>query len=116
VRVLLAVHAHGRYCAKLLQAWGGELGTFVGSKKGEKFLTELQAISIKDIREVIRRLIDQGLDKTCPERMDDQQLLVVMSATVLHMPLVTQLHSNTRVITKVSMNIVTIRKFTLPAL
>jgi hypothetical protein len=32
--------------------------------------------------------------------MDDQQLLVVMTATVRHMPLVTQLIRNTSVITK----------------
>ena len=88
------------YCAKLLQAWGGELGTFKDSQDGGKFLSALEKISIKDIREVIRKLIDQGLDKVCPERMDDQQLLVVMSATVRHMPLVTQLHQNTSVITK----------------
>ena len=42
----------------------------------------------------------QGLDKECPERMDEQQLLVVMGATIRHMPLVTQLRENTRVITK----------------
>ena len=89
-----------KYCAKLLQGWGGELGTFKDSKEGLTFLTELEQISIKSIREVIRRLIDQGLDKVCPDRMNDQQLLVVMSATVRHMPLVTQLHRNTSVITK----------------
>jgi len=41
----------------------------------------------------------QGLDKVCPERMDDQQLLVVMTATIRHMPLVKQLRENTSVIT-----------------
>ena len=89
-----------KYCAKLLQGWGGELGTFKGTKAGEMFLSDLAQISIKSVREVIRRLIDQGLDKECPERMDDQQMLVVMTATVRHMPLVTQLHINTAVITK----------------
>ena len=89
-----------KYCAKLLQGWGGELGTFKGTKEGDTFLNDLEQISIKSIRAVIRRLIDQGLDKECPERMDDQQLLVVMTATVRHMPLVTQLHRNTSVITK----------------
>ena len=89
-----------KYCAKLLQGWGGELGTFKGTKVGDKFLADLNDISIKNIREVIRKLIDQGLDKECPERMDDNELLVVMTATIRHMPLVTQLHSNTAVITK----------------
>ena len=84
----------------MLQGWGGELGTFKGTKEGENFLNDLEQISIKSIRAVIRKLIDQGLDKECPERMDDQQLLVVMTATVRHMPLVTQLHRNTSVITK----------------
>ena len=89
-----------KYCAKLLQGWGGELGTFKGSEEGDEFLTSLEVISIKSIREVIRRLIDQGMDKVCPERMDDQQLIVCMTATVRHMPLVTQLHRNTSIITK----------------
>ena len=89
-----------KYCAKLLQGWGGELGTFKGSEEGDEFLTSLEVISIKSIREVIRRLIDQGMDKVCPERMDDQQLIVCLTATVRHMPLVTQLHRNTSIITK----------------
>ena len=89
-----------RYCAKLLQGWGGELGTFKNTPDGIKFLASLEEISIKSIRQVIRKLIDQGLDKECPDRMDDQQLLVVMTATIRHMPLVLQLHTNTRVITK----------------
>jgi hypothetical protein len=50
-------------------------------------------------REVIGKLITQGHDKVCPERMDVQELLVVMTATIRHMPLVTQLHKNTSVIT-----------------
>ena len=48
-----------KYCAKLLQGWGGDLGTFKGTKTGDKFLTELENISIKNIRKVIKRLIDQ---------------------------------------------------------
>ena len=51
-------------------------------------------------REIIGKLITQGHDKICPQRMDDQELLVVMTATIRHMPLVTQLHRNTSVITK----------------
>jgi len=50
-------------------------------------------------REVIGKLITQGHDKVCPERMDVQELLVAMTATIRHMPLVTQLHKNTSVIT-----------------
>jgi hypothetical protein len=69
-----------RYCAKLLQGWGGELGTFKNTPEGSKFLASLEAISIKSIRQVIRKLIDQGLDKECPDRMDDQQLLGVAAA------------------------------------
>ena len=48
----------------------------------------------------MKRLMDQGLDKVCPVRMSDQQLQVVMSSTIRHMPLVTQLHRNTSKITK----------------
>ena len=89
-----------KYCAKLLQGWGGELGTFKGTPQGDSFWHDLENVSIASIREVIRKLIDQGLDKHCPQRMDDQQLVVVMSATARHMPLVTQLHTNTAIITK----------------
>jgi hypothetical protein len=63
-------------------------------------MASLDEISIKSIRQVIRKLIDQGHDKACPDRLDDQQLLVVMAATIRHMPLVTQLLENTRIITK----------------
>ena len=97
-----------KYCAKLLQGWGGELGTFKNTKEGTAFLSALEHVSISNIREVIRKLIDQGLDKECPERMDDQQLLVVMTATARHMPLVTQLHTNTSVITREIMHFKTI--------
>jgi hypothetical protein len=67
---------------QLLQGWGGELGNFKNTKEGQAFLNELDQISIQSIRGVIRKLIDQGLDKEHRERMTNQQLLVVMSATV----------------------------------
>jgi hypothetical protein len=73
---------------QLLQGWGGELGNFKNTKEGQAFLNELDQISIQSIRGVIRKLIDQGLDKEHPERMTNQQLLVVMSATV-STPLIT---------------------------
>ena len=88
------------YCAKLLQGWGGELGTFQGSKQGEVFLAELEKIDIKAVRQVIRKLIDQGLDTNYAERMSEEELKVVMSATAKHMPLVKTLHRNTTMITK----------------
>lgn len=50
-----------KYCAKLLQGWGGELGTFKDSKEGASFLAALDLIPIRSIREVIRKLIDQVL-------------------------------------------------------
>ena len=75
-------------CLQLLQGWGGELGNFKNTKEGQAFLNELDQISIQSIRVVIRKLIDQGLDKEHPERMTNQQLLVVMSATV-STPLIT---------------------------
>jgi len=39
-----------KFCAKLLQGWGGELGTFKGTKIGDGFLADLNDISIKSIR------------------------------------------------------------------
>ena len=71
-----------RYCAKLLQAWGGELGTYNNTKEGEAFLAQLQSISIKTVRLLISKLIGQGLDRKAPNRMSDDELQIVMSATV----------------------------------
>jgi len=88
-----------KYCAKLLQAWGGELGTYKGTKEGEEFLNQLADITIKSVRLLISKLIGQGLDRQAPNRMDDQELQVVMSATVAHMPLVLELKSRIAVIT-----------------
>jgi hypothetical protein len=80
-----------KYCAKLLQAWGGELARYQHSDEGEEFLEELQKISIKTVRLLISKLIEQGLDRTKPHRLGDQETLIVMSACVGHMDLVVKL-------------------------
>jgi len=156
-----------KYCAKLLQAWGGELGntlqpasglnwentgttkifqgqqltnsklakalstttTFTqkeynafdignvrhddfiksgesyfkpivdrGTEQGEQFMEDLKSISIKEVRLLISNLIEQGLDRRVPNRLSEQELSVVMSATVQHMPLILQLHERTATI------------------
>ncbi len=71
-----------RYCAKLLQAWGGQLGTFNHTNEGNAFLTELESISIQTVRLLISKLIGQGLDRKVPNRMSDDDLHVAMMATV----------------------------------
>jgi hypothetical protein len=71
-----------RYCAKLLQAWGGLLGTYKNTKEGDAFLTELESISIQTVRLLISKLIGQGFDRQAPNRMSDDDLHVAMMATV----------------------------------
>ena len=88
-----------KYCAKLLQSWGGELGNvFRETLEGEQFLKDLTSISIKQVRLLISKLIDQGLDRQEPKRLTDQELCVVMSATARHMPLISQLREHTTAI------------------
>jgi len=96
-----------KYCAKLLQGWGGELGnalhpdfksTVGGTEEGEQFMEDLKSISIKEVRLLISNLIEQGLDREVPNRLSEQELYVVMSATVQHMPLISQLHERTATI------------------
>jgi hypothetical protein len=80
-----------KYCGKLLQAWGGELARYQNSVEGEEFLKELQTISMKTVRALISKLIAQGLDRMKPQRLGDQELLIVMSACVRHVDLVVRL-------------------------
>ena len=87
------------YCAKLLQAWGGELARYNGTSQGEEFLLELQKISIKTVRVLVGKLIGQGLDRTKPQRLSDQEALIVMSACAGHMELVVKLKERTAAIT-----------------
>jgi ankyrin repeat protein len=88
-----------KYCAKLLQGWGGELGeAYCGTKEGAAFLEELQGISIKQIRELISNLIEQGLDRKAPTRLSEKEMRIVMSSTIRHMPLVKELQQRTVII------------------
>ena len=90
-----------KYCAKLLQGWGGELGNaYRGTEEGAAFLAELEELSIKQVRLLISNLIEQGLDRKVPARLSDQELRVVMSSTIRHMPLVKELHERTSILTK----------------
>ena len=71
---------------------------FQETPEGEKFLKDLTSISIKQVRLLISKLIDQGLDRQEPKRLSDQELCVVMSATAQHMPLISQLREHTTAI------------------
>jgi hypothetical protein len=79
------------YCAKLLQAWGGELSRYHGSEEGAKFMEEIEKISIKSVRLLISKLIGQGLDRSKPHRLGDQAALVVMGACVRHMDIIVRM-------------------------
>ena len=69
-----------------------------GTKEGQQFMEDLKLISIKEVRLLISNLIEQGLDREVPNRLSEQELSVVMSATVQHMPLISQLHERTAMI------------------
>lgn len=88
-----------QFCAKLMQGWGGELGRYKDTDQGKKFLEELTKISIKTVRLLISKLISQGLDRTKPNRLNEQEALVVMGACVGHMDLVVKLKERTSAIT-----------------
>jgi hypothetical protein len=87
------------YCAKLLQAWGGELFRYRDSEKGVKFMKELQKISIKTVRLLISKLIGQGLDRKKPQRLGEQAALVVMGACARHMEIIVRLKERVGAIT-----------------
>jgi len=69
-----------------------------GTEEGEQFMVDLKSISIKQVRLLISNLIEQGLDREVPNRLSEQDLSVVMSATLQHMPLISQLHERTATI------------------
>ena len=69
--------------------------TVYSTKESVQFLEDLKSISIKEVRLLISKLIEQGLDREVPNRLSDQQLYVTMSSTVQHMPLILQLHEST---------------------
>ena len=76
----LAAFSH-RYCARLIQAWGGRLGTLNGTAAGQQFLQDLDKICIDDVRTLINHLIEKGYDKKIPERRSEQDILVVQETS-----------------------------------
>ena len=87
------------YCAKLLQAWGGELVRYHDSAEGVKFMKEVHEMSIKSVRLLISKLIGQGLDRKKPHRLGQQAALVVMGACARHMEIVIRLKKRVAAIT-----------------
>ena len=83
-----------------LQSWGGELGRHKDTEEGTKFLAKLESIPIKTIRQLISKLISQGLDRTKPQRLDEQELLVIKSACHGQMGIVAELKERTSAITE----------------
>ena len=69
-------------CAKLLQCWGGKLGTFSNKPEGTAALSEIDAVDIQDVRKAIKGLIGQGLDTKKPQRASHHDCLVAMDASV----------------------------------
>jgi hypothetical protein len=69
-------------CAKLLQCWGGKLGTFLHKPEGTAALSEINAVDILDVRKAIKGLIGQGLDTKKPQRASHHDCLVAMDASV----------------------------------
>ena len=83
-----------------MQGWGGELGRYKDTDEGNAFLLSLEGISIKTVRQLISKLISKGFDRTKPERMDEQEVLVIKSACAGQMEIVAQLKERTSSITK----------------
>jgi ankyrin repeat protein len=66
-------------CAKLLQCFGGKLGSLQGTPEGSEALAKIDALSMEDVRKVIKLLISQGLDSKKPQRATHQQVSVSVS-------------------------------------
>jgi ankyrin repeat protein len=80
------------YCAKLIQGWGGELSAnTAASPEGEKFMKQLDNMSIKHVRMLIKRLIEKQYDKIDPIYMSDEDVKVAFGATMKQIPFVTEL-------------------------
>jgi len=69
-------------CAKLLQCLGGRLGTLVSTPQGREAMHALTSIEMEDVREVIKLLIDHGLDSKKPERATFQECVIAFEASV----------------------------------
>ena len=69
-------------CAKLLQCWGGKLGTLADTPEGKAALTELEAMDVYEVRKAIKQLIGQGLDTKKPQRASRHDCAVSMDASV----------------------------------
>ena len=69
-------------CAKLLHCMGGELGTLASTPDGSEALATINTISMRDVRSVIKLLIDQGLDCKKPERATHQQCIIAFEASM----------------------------------
>ena len=69
------------YCAKLIQGWGGDLGeSTANSEIGREFLAELDAVSIKHVRLLIKKLVEKSYDKMDPISLTDEDILVAQGA------------------------------------
>jgi hypothetical protein len=69
------------YCAKLIQGWGGDLGeNTANSEIGREFLAELDAVSIKHVRLLIKKLVEKSYDKMDPISLTDEDILVAQGA------------------------------------
>lgn len=82
------------YCSKLIQEWGGELGPQSAAiKEGQDFLKELEAICIKHVRLLIKRLIDKSYDKIDPINMTEDEVSVSLGTTISQLPVVQALQT-----------------------
>ena len=69
-------------CAKLLQCWGGKLGTLADTPEGKEAMTALEAMDMEDVRKAIKKLIGQGLDTKKPQRASRQDYVIAMDASI----------------------------------
>ena len=63
-----------RFCARLIEGWGGRLGSLAGTEKGDFLMSEIRDISMDTVRSRVESLISKGYGKNLKPRPTEQQL------------------------------------------
>lgn len=65
-------------CAKMIQAWGGELGTLAETEEGAKKMDELSELSMRQVSSTIKDLLNKGLGRNKPVSASEQEIAIAM--------------------------------------
>lgn len=81
--------------AKLIQCWGGKVGTFdTASEKGKKRMEELDAIDITDAFNLVEKLLKLGFARKKIDRVSEQDILTCFESVAGSVPVVKELRVN----------------------